>query len=307
MRTTILAAVLFVAALPSYARADDGGIDVGSAEYLDVVQTADGSVWKGVVIEQTPNVSYKIATADGSVHVIEASDVVRVTKQRNKHHRSAPAPASGPGPGLAPAPGPAPALETADAMDDRGPDHSVGAWRSPSPTRWGLPPPLAMSGLRLEVASLIAFPTTDVGTVASTSFSPNIRVGYEAMFGNVGVEGGGMARFTDWRLQGDGDDSLWTMETMAYGRVALHISRIVVHAGIALGLDTNHIYSESLDMAQTSVGFGMNVQSGLTIAATPMLAFNVGFDYHPGTDTIADSSSASVSYVALLFGAGLRM
>jgi hypothetical protein len=32
-----------------------------------------------------------------------------------------------------------------------------------------------------------------------------------------------------------------------------------------------------------------------------------GFDYHPGTDRISDTSDASVSYCALLFGAGLRM
>jgi hypothetical protein len=55
------------------------------AEYLDVVQTRDGSVWKGLGIEQTPNVAYEIATADGSVHVIKAADVVKITKQRNKH------------------------------------------------------------------------------------------------------------------------------------------------------------------------------------------------------------------------------
>ena len=44
----------------------DDEVDVRSFEYLDVVETADGSIWKGVVVEQTPNVVYKIATADGS-------------------------------------------------------------------------------------------------------------------------------------------------------------------------------------------------------------------------------------------------
>src|SRR5262245_52700914 len=82
---------LFAAALlalaPATALADDPQIDVAAADFLDVVETADGSVWKGIVIEQTPNVQYKIATADGSVHVIKAADVVRLTKQRNTMRR----------------------------------------------------------------------------------------------------------------------------------------------------------------------------------------------------------------------------
>jgi hypothetical protein len=292
MKRTVFAALLFVVASSSHARADEADIDVRSAEYLDVVQTADGSVWKGIVIEQTPNVVYKIATADGSVHVIKAADVVKMTKQRNKHYHARTAPARD-------APD---APETAaDATGDRGLD----VWRDTSPSGWGLPPPT--TGFRLEAASVLAFPTSDVGNISSISFSPDIRVGYEVMFGNFGIEGGGMARFTDWRLNGDSSDTLWTMETMAYGRVAFHISRFAVHAGIALGIDTNHYYDSTSDMSGTTVGFGMNLQSGIAIAASPTLAFKLGFDYHPGTDSIADGSNASVSYVALLFGAGLRM
>jgi hypothetical protein len=101
-------------------------------------------------------------------------------------------------------------------------------WRDISPSGWGLPPPT--TGFRLEAASVLAFPASDLGNFSSISFSPDIRVGYEVMLGNFGIEGGGMARFTDWRLDGDTGDTLWTMETMAYGRVALHLSRFALHA-----------------------------------------------------------------------------
>ncbi len=275
------AGLLLVAAWSSRVRADEPEIDVRSMEYVDVIQTADGSVWKGLVIEQTPNVAYKIATADGSVHVIKAADVVKMTKQRNKRYRMAAA-------GAPPA--------------DRGPDVSGSA----APSGWSLPPPTTVSGLRLEGAGVLAIPVGDIGPYASTSFSPDIRAGYEVLFGNFGVEGGAMARFTYWRLQADAD-TLWTMETMAYGRVALHMSRVALHADVALGLDTDHVYSADLDESKTTLGFGMNLGAGIDVAATPNLAFKLGFDYHPGTDRISDTSDASVSYFALLFGAGLRM
>src|SRR5258706_1086674 len=69
------------------AHADD--VDVSAFEFVDVVETADGSIWKGVIVEQVPNKSYKVATADGSLHVLQAADVLKVTKERNKGYRRA--------------------------------------------------------------------------------------------------------------------------------------------------------------------------------------------------------------------------
>src|SRR5262245_36445217 len=71
--------------LSTRARADD--VDVNAFEYLDVVETADGSIWKGVLIEQTPGVQYKLATADGSQHVLKATDVTKVSRQKNANWR----------------------------------------------------------------------------------------------------------------------------------------------------------------------------------------------------------------------------
>src|SRR6185503_20356806 len=63
-------------------------VDIANVEYVDVVESVEGSIWKGVVTEQAPNVFYKIETADGSVHVIKAYDVVKVTKQRNPKYKT---------------------------------------------------------------------------------------------------------------------------------------------------------------------------------------------------------------------------
>ena len=60
-------------------------------------------------------------------------------------------------------------------------------------------------------------------------------------------------------------------------------------------------------MSKTKVGFGMNVQGGIDVAATPSLTLNAGFDYHPATDTIIDGLPGSISYYALLIGAGFRI
>ena len=274
---------LFLATLTVSARADD--VDIRSFEYLDVVETADGSVWKGVVVEQTPNVQYKIAIAGGSVHVFKAVDVVKMSKQRNMEFRSVPSGAAAP---------------TASG---------VGATYQ---REGGLPAPFAQTGLRLEPELAIVFPTGDFETI-DTSFAPSVRFGHEALFGNFGIGGGGLARFTYWRLPGDTKDMAWTLETMAYGRAALHIARVAAYAGIAIGLDTNYIYyrRDFSGMDEVRLGFGMNLQTGIDIHATPSTAIKLGFDYHPPTDDFiaATSSSDSVSteYYALLLGASLHL
>ncbi len=55
----------------------------------DVVYLKNGSIIKGIIVEQIPNVSYKIETADGSVFVYSADEVEKITKEnilRNNIH-----------------------------------------------------------------------------------------------------------------------------------------------------------------------------------------------------------------------------
>ena len=284
MNKTSWFAALILAASVSHALADD--IDVKSFEYLDVIETTDGSIWKGVVVEQTPNVSYKIATADGSLHVVKAADVAKLTKQRNRDWAGATATTS----------------TSTTTTTERG----VGARFEPPGS--ALPEPYARSGLRIDAGEITVFPAGDLAMM-NTSFSPNVQVGYEHLFGNFGLGGGGLARFTYWQLPKgeDPNDAAWTLETHAYVRAALHISRLAIYGGASAGVDSNMVHVGALNISKTSEGFGMNLQAGAEVAATPDIAIKAGFDYHPGTDTVIDGAPQSVSYYALGVGASLRM
>ena len=160
--------------------------------------------------------------------------------------------------------------------------------------------------MRLAPDVAMIFPTGDA-SMLNTSVAPTVHGGYELMLGNVGLEGGGMIRYTYWSIPGDTQNAAWTLETHAYARAALHISRFAIHAGASAGLDTNLVHIADLAMSKTATGFGMNIESGIEVAATPTLALGVGFDYHPATDTILDGAPQSIEYYSLTAGATMRL
>lgn len=49
--------------------------------YQDVVYLKNGSIIKGTIIEQVPNESIKIQTADGSIFVYKMSEILKMTKE----------------------------------------------------------------------------------------------------------------------------------------------------------------------------------------------------------------------------------
>src|SRR5207245_531373 len=113
---------------------------------------------------------------------------------------------------------------------------------------------------------------------------------------------GGLARYTYWQLPAGGDpkDAAWTLETHAYGRGVFHTSRVALFAGASLGADTNYIHVGAGDLTKTTLGFGMNLESGVEIGATADFAIQIGADYHPGTDKIIDGAPGSISYFAVI-------
>lgn len=306
-RIALALALVLLAGLGTRASAD---VDVSSVPYLDVLETSDGSIWKGVVIEQVPNVHYKIATSDGSIHVIRAHDVVKLTKQDNpaysgggaaRHARDRDDVRLDPRASREPPPDP-------EHGAGQPPDEP-GGWLPPDPEHGVglLPPPFAHSGLRVAADSDVIIPTGALGDVGFlTSFAPSLRLGYEWLIGNIGIAGGVQTRFTYWRLPGETDDSAWLFEAHVYGRAALHVGRAAPYVGVSLGADLNHLYSAADDMSETSFGFGMNLQFGLAVAAWRNVAVEIGGDYHPGTDTLSDATDKSAAYFALRFGSELR-
>lgn len=56
------------------------------SNYDDVVYLKDGSVIRGVIIEQTPNVSLKIQTRDRNIFVYQFSDILKMTKEEGQRY-----------------------------------------------------------------------------------------------------------------------------------------------------------------------------------------------------------------------------
>ena len=53
----------------------------GQIPQRDVVYLKNGSIIKGIIIEQIPNQTIKIQTADGSIFVYDMIDIVRIVKE----------------------------------------------------------------------------------------------------------------------------------------------------------------------------------------------------------------------------------
>jgi hypothetical protein len=299
MRTVLISLCLGTSLLGAAhrAHADGSDVDITAFEYIDVVETSDGSIWKGVVVEQQPNVRYKIATADGSLHVIAAGDVVKLSKAKNPSFH---AQAGGAGTGVD-------THATTTTTTTAGNNGVTGHFDQSS---GGMPAPYATAGLRLDPELTTVIPMGVIAdAMTNTSFGAGFRVGYEFMFGNFGLTAGEQTRMTWWGVPGDPKNVAWTLETLAYARASLHLGRIAPYAQVAAGVDTNYQYIHMVDMAQTSLGFGLDLGAGLSIAASPNLAFDIGADYHAPTDSLNSQSPVSMSseYLAMHVGASIRL
>ncbi|MEO8842997.1 MAG: hypothetical protein ABI591_10575 [Kofleriaceae bacterium] len=297
MRTVLVSLCLGTSLLGAAARrahADGNDVEISSFEYIDVVETTDGSIWKGVVVEQQPNVRYKIATADGSLHVIAAGDVVKLSKAKNpSFHLQAGA-----------------NVDTHNTTTTTTSTTSNNGVTGHFDQSSGMPAPYATAGLRLDPELDTVIPMGVLSdSMTNTSFGAGVRVGYEFMFGNFGLTAGEQTRITWWGLPGDPKNVAWTLETLAYARAALHLGRVAPYAQVAAGVDTNYQYMHAVDMSQTSLGFGLDLGAGVSIAASPNLAIDIGADYHAPTDSLNSQSPVSISseYLAMHVGASIRL
>ena len=72
MKKIFLTMVVFLIATVTFAQSN----------YQDVVYLKNGSIIRGTIIEQIPNVSLKIETADGNLFVYKIDEVEKMTKER---------------------------------------------------------------------------------------------------------------------------------------------------------------------------------------------------------------------------------
>lgn len=78
-----------VLALPMAAHASE--IDPATIQLWDVVHTTDGSVLKGIIVEEIPGTSVRIVLVGGSSIVVESANVVRFAKELNPGYARQPA------------------------------------------------------------------------------------------------------------------------------------------------------------------------------------------------------------------------
>ncbi len=76
-------------------------VAVHAQELQEVVYLKNGSIVKGVIIEQVPNVSLKIQTADGSVFAYPMDDIEKITKEAPVTSYRGPGPQLSAGGGMA--------------------------------------------------------------------------------------------------------------------------------------------------------------------------------------------------------------
>ena len=163
MKAVYLAIVLL--ALPVSARAAE--LDPAAVQLWDVVHTADGSVLKGVIVEEVPGTSVRVVLVGGSSIVVPMANVVRFTKELN--------------PGFAHPPAASAAARAAE------------------------PEIAATSGLRLGVMPGLAFHTEGESTFLLSAragwelalgrwgITPGVVLDFTPGVGSYGSDGGGLA------------------------------------------------------------------------------------------------------------------
>lgn len=102
MKSLVVAVALV--AMPLAARADGPAIDPAVVQLWDVVHTADGSVLKGVIIEEVPGTSLKVALIGGSTLVVQMTNVVKLERELNPAFQGRAPRAEGGGGGAAASP-----------------------------------------------------------------------------------------------------------------------------------------------------------------------------------------------------------
>ncbi len=316
-----------------------GQVDPAEVDVWDVIQTSDGNVLKGVIVEQTrtpAGTMYKIVLPGGGGTLsIPESKVQRITKERN------PARAQGAAAAYPAPPPPAAAAAYPQATAPTYPPAAAPGYGQPAaaaypvagaaPAQYGpapaephhidLPPPVATQGMRLGLQFGPYFPMGDLSGSGPGStnvgFGGRIRFGYEFMFGRFGVTPSIALESAIFSSESvpltDGtnaDGGVFYLGVQPGVTAAVHMGMFAPYFGLTFGFDHYAGTGKIADLAQAQKlttdanGFGFGVLFGLDLVFNPSVSAGIGAEIHPGFTTLDPGSgikSQDLGHGALLF------
>lgn len=277
-------AVVLVLALAAVAHADDAPglaaeVDVDRTELLDVIATTDGSIWKGVIVEQTPGVNYKIVLSGGTLRVLRADEVVSVKKERNPKFRAADAAPSPPSPVAA----------------------------GPVAARPGRKP----TGLVLGAGLTLAIPAGELSNGDNgSSVSPGVTVrgGYRYRSDNLSAQLGAAVKFIYWNVPGSPDQAfLYTIEPFAFVRAGLRGTTFEPFVELGLGPEVTGYDLTGLGQGG-GVAFATTITAGVSLIATRAIDVELSLAYHPPLSPVPYANNElKITYYGLQLGGALHL
>jgi len=180
----------------------------------------------------------------------------------------------------------------------------------------GLLRPFAREGWRLVTQIAPIFPTSDLGDTrdlmaASTGFSPRIGVGYEYMFGDLGITPGLAVQFARFGMEYQ-DGSVLYVGLQPNVQAALHLGRFAPYASLGVGVDHFHLAGGIANLLgelggnTSTTGVGVDLQFGANVFVTPSVSLGLAWQIHPGFTTFkledTDRTGGSMAFMSVLFG-----
>ena len=332
-------AVLALAALlPAVAAAQAGApVDPAQVDVWDVVQTTDGNVLKGVIVEQTRTATgtmYKmVLPGGGGILTIPENKVARITKEQNPARVSVAAypsapPSAAPGaaaypPAAAPGYPPATAPQYGQQQPAAYGAPAVNGAPSPDQERHhiDIPPPVATQGMRLGGQVGPYFPMGDLSDNnklgAEVGIGGRVFFGYEFMFDRVGIMPNLAIELANFGTRSvplptgeSSDDSIFYLGVQPGIQAAIHLGHFAPYVGMTFGFDHYAASGKATDLASQqgyktdANGFGFGILLGLDVVIIPEVSAGLGFEFHPGFTTLdpGNGQSLDLSHAALLFG-----
>src|SRR5262249_37095172 len=168
-----------------------------------------------------------------------------------------------------------------------------------------LPRPLAREGWRFSAQVAPVFPMSDLGDsrdllAATTGFSPRINVGYELLFGNLGLTPGFALQFAQLGMKYQ-EGSVQYFGVQPNLQAALHLGRFAPYASLGLGFDRFSLGGSIGDVIAAlggntaATGVGVDIQLGANAIVTPSFSVGVAWQIHPGFTrfTLVDGDASS--------------